>query len=343
VIAGLYHRRACIAGIALLLVLAVLTGCGSGPAPWTPGVETTDQAVLICWDGSQRAHVQGMLADGRLPNLQQLIGEGGFAGTDITDHITETFTGHLEMLTGYPPGGLGTRNLNRFEVVPHELTVFDRLERHFGPQTFTTVWLTSKKTKLPALPGLLWSDTKPHVDVWDGDVERTNRKTGPLALGYVQQYARPGAPIRRELTRIRRGADRGRWLAWADSRDPHRPGRRVDSRRLRHHRPWVRRGGTTAQELPRRLARHQLGPASRRRPEGCHPDDPRPVRDRPGAVHPSAAGPVAVGGAAVAAGPTGPTQASAGPPPPPLSRRVLGSTPAPCGTPRPPRPYGSGP
>jgi hypothetical protein len=195
VIAGLYHRRACIAGIALLLVLAVLTGCGSGPAPWTPDVETTDQAVLICWDGSQRAHVQGMLADGRLPNLQQLIGEGGFAGTDITDHITETFTGHLEMLTGYPPGGLGTRNLNRFEVVPHELTVFDRLERHFGPQTFTTVWLTSKKTKLPALPGLLWSDTKPHVDVWDGDVERTNRKTGPLALGYVQQYARPGAPF----------------------------------------------------------------------------------------------------------------------------------------------------
>jgi predicted AlkP superfamily pyrophosphatase or phosphodiesterase len=193
VTAHLYRRRTWIAGIALLLVLAVLAGCGSGTGPWTPGVETTDQVLLICWDGSQRAHVQEMLADGRLPNLQQLVDEGGFAATDIVDHITETFTGHLEMLTGYPPGDLGTTNLHHFRVIPHELTLFDRLEQHFGPQDFTTVWLTSKKTKLPALPGLLWSDTKPHVDVWDGDVDRTNLKTGPLAVGYVEEYAHPGA------------------------------------------------------------------------------------------------------------------------------------------------------
>ena len=180
-------------GLALLCLLALLGGCGSGAAPWTPGVATTDQVLLICWDGSQRAHVQAMMADGRLPNLQQLVNDGGFAGTDITDHITETFTGHAEMLTGYPPGDLGIKNLKRYEVIPHELTLFDRLEQHFGARNFTTIWLTSKKTKLPALPGQLWSDTKPHADVWDGDTDRTNIWTGPLTLGYLQQYASPGA------------------------------------------------------------------------------------------------------------------------------------------------------
>jgi arylsulfatase A-like enzyme len=167
-----------------------LSGCGSGGL--TPPLTTTDQVLLICWDGARRGHVKEMLAAGRLPNLQQLVNDGGYAETDITDHPTETFTAHAEMLTGYPPGDLGVTTPESFAAIPHELTLIDRLEQHFGPQDFTSIWVSSKKARIPAWPGQLWSDTKPQADLWDGDVDRAHTDTGPCAVGYLQQYARPG-------------------------------------------------------------------------------------------------------------------------------------------------------
>jgi len=172
-------------------LLGLLAGCGSGGPP--PALRTTEQVLLICWDGARRGHVKDILAAGRLPNLQQLVREGGFAHTDITDHPTETFTAHAEMLTGYPPRDLGVRTLEDFKVISHELTLLDRLEQHFGPQEFATIWVSSKRARLPAWPGQLWSDTKPVADVWDGDVDRASTYTGPRITGYLQQHARPGA------------------------------------------------------------------------------------------------------------------------------------------------------
>lgn len=133
------------------------------------------------------------MADGRLPNLRRLVQNGGFAATEIRDHATETLTGHVEILSGYPPNTLGIWNLKRFRVLPYELTVFARLKGHFSPADFTTVWLTSKATRLSGLPGGVWFDTRPQLNIWDGDVDRTNAKTGPIAVRYLRQYARPDA------------------------------------------------------------------------------------------------------------------------------------------------------
>jgi hypothetical protein len=100
---------------------------------------------------------------------------------------------HAEMLTGYPPSETGVWNCMQFRPIPRELTVFTRLEEHFGPQDFTTVWLSSKAKRLSSDPGWPWQEARGDIDVWDGDRYRPNRETGRLCIDYLRAHARPGA------------------------------------------------------------------------------------------------------------------------------------------------------
>jgi hypothetical protein len=175
------------------LLMCLVAGCGSSGEPVPAQIPTTNQALLISWDGAQRAHVREMLAAGRLPHLQRLIRQGGFAETQVRGHATETLTGHTEILTGYRPSDLGVYRVDDFRVIPHDLTVFVRLETHFAAEGFTTVWVSGKADRMRAGPGEVWSDTKAHVDVWEGDVNRGNEVTGPLAVSLLEAHAAPGA------------------------------------------------------------------------------------------------------------------------------------------------------
>lgn len=182
-----------LAGLSTLgLLVAGLAGCGSSGEPVPPRIPTTSQALLISWDGAQRAHVREMLAAGRLPHLQRLTREGGFAEVEVRGHRTETLTGHTELLTGYRPHDLGVHRIDDFRIIPHDLTLFARLETHFAAEGFATIWLSSKVDRMRAGPGEVWSDTRAHVDFWDGDVSRGATVTGPLAVSLVERHTAPG-------------------------------------------------------------------------------------------------------------------------------------------------------
>ncbi len=75
-------------------------------------VQPARRVILIVWDGAQRSHVQEMLLQGQLPNLQIMIDAGiwrdsvidtensGCFNDGVSIH-TETGPAHATMLTGY--------------------------------------------------------------------------------------------------------------------------------------------------------------------------------------------------------------------------------------------------
>lgn len=189
--------------ILTLAYIAALTGCGSGgpqrppepgpPEPPATVVPTTNQMVLVCWDGAQMTHTRDMLDRGLLPNLQALLDGQELVATTITTHGTETMASHAEMLTGYPPEVTGVYSLSECQPIARELTVMHRLKQHLGPQKITTVWVSSNSERMSSEPGKPWHEARRDVDVWDDDWHRPNRKTGPLCLEYLRAHARPGA------------------------------------------------------------------------------------------------------------------------------------------------------
>ncbi len=194
------------AAMAAVGLASVVAGCGSGtqrppepeppappPRPPPVNVPTTDQMVLICWDGAQMAHTRDLLLRGLLPNLQALLNGGELVATTITTHGTETTAAHAEMLTGYPPDVTGVHSLADHQPIPRELTVFHRLKRQLGAQKITTVWVSSNSQRLSSEPGGPWHEARQDVDVWDDGWHRPNWKTGRLCLDYLRAHARPDA------------------------------------------------------------------------------------------------------------------------------------------------------
>jgi len=177
----------------------LLVGCGSAAARRVRlrSQVATERVVLISWDGSQEAHVRESMAQGLLPNLKELADEGGFAEVYISDHVTETMTGHVEMLTGYPPEITGVFNPHRGSRQPvlAELFVMTRLEGFFGEESVETVFLASKSWRLGSLPGQPYALVRSVLDIWDGDRDRPAAVTGPLAVQYVSLGAQSGRKL----------------------------------------------------------------------------------------------------------------------------------------------------
>jgi predicted AlkP superfamily pyrophosphatase or phosphodiesterase len=100
--------------------------------------------ILIGWDGAQRDHVNEMLKLKKLPNLQRLMDQGTYIKIDI-EGATDTKAGWSQILTGYYPQITGVYSNGRYQPVPKGLSIFERLEKHFGAHNFVTVAVIGKK------------------------------------------------------------------------------------------------------------------------------------------------------------------------------------------------------
>lgn len=127
---------------ALLILLFLTPNLSFHPQAMAQEVKNI---IVIGWDAADRFHTKALLEKGELPNLAALIKEGGFLNIDIITGATDTKAGWTQLLTGYIPGKTGVFNNGRYEPIPEGYTVFERLEKHFGPENIDTLAIIAKK------------------------------------------------------------------------------------------------------------------------------------------------------------------------------------------------------
>jgi len=106
--------------------------------------ESPRNIILIGWDGAQRNHLYECLGRDELPNLKKLASEGALVDIDILG-VTDTKAGWSQILSGYNPEVTGVYSNGRYQPVPKGLSIFERLEKHFGADDFVTVAVIGKK------------------------------------------------------------------------------------------------------------------------------------------------------------------------------------------------------
>jgi hypothetical protein len=124
--------------IGLLVILMIVVA----PAFLVAG--QPQNIILFGWDGAQRDHVNECLARNELPHLQELIDGGKYVQIDI-EGKTDTKAGWSQILTGYYPEVTGVYSNGIYQPVPKGLSLFERLENHFGPDNFVTVAVIGKR------------------------------------------------------------------------------------------------------------------------------------------------------------------------------------------------------
>jgi hypothetical protein len=157
----------------------------------TPSGVPYSQMVVMAWDGAQMAHVQDMMAEGKLPELTKVVGEGGMAPTWITTHCTATLAGFAEILCGYPPTITGCYGVQNHRPIQRDLHVFHRLKQHFAGN-ITTVYIVGKAKRLSVAPGGPHYEARPDMDVCYAERARDNEHVGSLAMKYLDELANPG-------------------------------------------------------------------------------------------------------------------------------------------------------
>jgi predicted AlkP superfamily pyrophosphatase or phosphodiesterase len=174
----------------------LLLGAAFHVAAFDPAVSPSERsAVLLSWDGVGRERLRELLAAGRLPGLSELIRGGSLVDITVTDHRTDTKAGHAEMLTGYGPDVTGVHSNLWFQPIPEGLSVFEALQRRFGPDHIATIMITAKAGNLgSAGPAFLkrgrpWHLVRPTLTVWDGDAKRDDSVVGSLAIASLRRFA----------------------------------------------------------------------------------------------------------------------------------------------------------
>jgi predicted AlkP superfamily pyrophosphatase or phosphodiesterase len=128
-------KRRILSGLFVVALLLMTTALLAAKKP--------QNAILIGWDGAQRAHVRECLAKGELPHLQKLIREGTLIDIDIYG-VTDTKAGWSQILTGYKPEVTGVYSNSNYRPIPEGYTIFERLESYFGRDSINTVALIGK-------------------------------------------------------------------------------------------------------------------------------------------------------------------------------------------------------
>jgi len=131
--------------IAWFCVLSLAAFTAAAPAQDAPRAGAPKNIILFGWDGAQRAHVQECLQRGELPTLKKLSEEGALVDVDVVNGATDTKAGWSQILTGYNPPVTGVYSNGRYDAVPKGLSIFERLEEHFGADKFVTVAVIGKK------------------------------------------------------------------------------------------------------------------------------------------------------------------------------------------------------
>lgn len=162
--------------------------------PAIAGVDHPRNIILIGWDGAQRDHVNECLADKQLPNLRRLIDQGVYVNINI-EGATDTKAGWTQILTGYLPDITGVFSDTVYQPVPKGLSIFERLEDHFGVDEFVTVAVIGKQWDIgeieppqgPLMPGSPDYNMYTALEVWEyGLIE--DEKVGTRTLELLRQY-----------------------------------------------------------------------------------------------------------------------------------------------------------
>jgi hypothetical protein len=202
----------------IVFVLAILFLVSVAP-PTAAAVDRPQNIILFGWDGAQRNHVNECLGRGELPNLQKLIDQGTYVEIDI-EGKTDTKAGWSQILTGYYPEVTSVYSNKQYQPIPKGLSVFDRLEEHFGRRKFVTVAVIGKhgnvgaaapkKTKVRkketaknnqpqgkivvedgvkyrVVPGQPFYLTKANMDVYENGLS-LDKKVGSRAIELLEKY-----------------------------------------------------------------------------------------------------------------------------------------------------------
>jgi len=173
----------------LILVLGLVTGLLVADEEQ----DLPQNIILIGWDGAQRDHVNQCLKHEELPNLQKLIDEGKYVEIDI-EGKTDTKAGWAQILTGYYPAATGVYGNRQYRPIPEGLTIFERLEKHFGPENIVTLAVIGKKGNVDAGgPRKIRVDAEP-----EKQAKQTKKKRAPegriIEQNGVKYRIIPGKP-----------------------------------------------------------------------------------------------------------------------------------------------------
>jgi precorrin-6B methylase 2 len=155
----------------LIPLLAILTVVIVSPA--LLAADGPQNVILFGWDGAQREHVDQCLARNELPNLQKLIGQGKYVKIDI-EGKTDTKAGWSQILTGYYPEVTGVYSNRLYQPIPKGLSIFERLEKRFGPENFVTVAVIGKRAHC----GEIDPPKKTRLDDEGQQTQQTQKKKG---------------------------------------------------------------------------------------------------------------------------------------------------------------------
>jgi predicted AlkP superfamily phosphohydrolase/phosphomutase len=106
--------------------------------------------IVIGWDGTQRNHLKEMVGRNEVPALMALAKEGKLIDIDVTNGATDTKAGWTQILTGCRAEKTGVFSNGRYKPIPEGMSVFERLEKHFGPRKIDTVAIIGKKAHVDA-------------------------------------------------------------------------------------------------------------------------------------------------------------------------------------------------
>ena len=216
------RKRIAWAALVLPAGLLPILCCLLVAAPAAPRAEaaasqpTSQNVLLISWDGMDRTVLKEMLDANRLPNVAAIIRDGSLQEIEVRGHGTETMPGHAEMLTGLAAQTTGVITNHRYQPIPEGLTIFERVQKQLGMDNVRTIMAASKADKLggrgpgesPDGPkGEPYFLAKKHLDVYDAH-DRSAGETGPLFLKYMARLKPPA------------GAAWPRFLAFVHFSDP---------------------------------------------------------------------------------------------------------------------------
>jgi hypothetical protein len=174
--------------------------------------------IVIGWDGADRSRIKELLAKRELPNLAALIREGTLLDIDVVSGATDTKAGWTQLLTGYVPEKTGVYNNGRYEPIPEGYTVFERLEKFFGPDNIDTVAIIGKKLHVDNEP--------PYRGTLEEWTTFVSKRLKEIKKTYPNAKIEPGTAVYHEGGRI--VEKDGRQLVEIPGKPWYRAGRHLD-------------------------------------------------------------------------------------------------------------------
>ena len=132
--------------------------------------------ILIGWDGAGRKNIKEGLAAGELPNLKRLADQGSLVAIDILRQ-TDTKAGWTQILTGYEPEKTGVFGNYLYKPIPRGYSVFERLEKYFGPKNIVTAAVIAKTINME-------SDGPKKEPIGGAELKKLEKK---CAVGYGEK------------------------------------------------------------------------------------------------------------------------------------------------------------